>query len=90
MIMVVKEVCEDWRKGDTAARRVEKGLSLEGITLPFSNIYPGSCIHSEEYASPLFRKLTVKLERQLYTLMLIIIARMGKETPEEKEKNNSP
>lgn len=87
VIMVVEKVCEDWRKGDRAARRVGKDLSLEGIVLPFANIYPVSCIHSDEYASPAFKKLTVKLERQLCTPMLTNVGRIGKWTSEEKEKN---
>lgn len=85
--MVMEKVCEDWRKGDRAARRVGKGPSLEGIILPFTNIYPVSSIHSEEYASPVFKKLTAKLERQLCISVLINKDRMGKWTPEEKEKN---
>ena len=43
MVMAMEKVCEDWGKGDRASgRKVGKGLSLEGIILPFANIYPVS------------------------------------------------
>ena len=60
VIVVMGKVCKDGGKGDRiAGRRLGKGPSLEGITLPFASIfYPVPCIHYEEYVSPAFKKLT--------------------------------
>lgn len=78
VIKVMGKICKDWGQEDrTTGRRVGKGLSLEGIILPFANIYPVSCIHCEEYASPAFKKLVFKLGRQLWTSRRVNLRQNG-------------